>query len=274
MKSVLAALLGLLIALPLELRADDLRHLQSVASSKYHRLESATVDRDFHIYIALPDDYDAAAEGSYPAIYILDGGALYPMLLGYYRYLRLAEDVPDSIVVGISYGNDDFSNGNYRSTDYTAPAADRDYWGGAAVFQQMLETELLPYIESTYRADSAERVIFGQSIGGQFVLYSALTNPDLFHGHIASNPALHRNLPFFTQQRPSDAPSDTGSRLFVSSGSQDDPRFREPALQWMDYWSAQANTPWRLKVSTLDGHNHFSAAPIAFRDGLVWLFSE
>jgi predicted alpha/beta superfamily hydrolase len=38
-----------------------------------------------------------------------------------------------------------------------------------------------------------------QGLGGQFVLYTALTRPDLFWGHIASNPALHRNLPFYPE---------------------------------------------------------------------------
>ena len=57
--------------------------------------------------------------------------------------------------------------------------------------------ELIPLIESAYPSDDQQRIIFGQSLGGQFVLYTALTDPALFHGHIASNPALHRNLDFF-----------------------------------------------------------------------------
>ena len=97
-------------------------------------------------------------------------------------------------------GSDTFEGGNFRSTDYTAPSEERDYWGGAEKCQLFLSSELLPRIENDYRSDSSQRVIFGQSIGGQFVLYTALTESNLFWGHIASNPALHRNLPFFLQQ--------------------------------------------------------------------------
>lgn len=254
--------------------ADDLGHLQSISASQYHLLQSTTMGRDFHIYVALPDDYDLSGDRRYPAIYILDGGTLFPMLLGYYRYLRFAEEAPESIVVGISYGNDNFGDGNYRSTDYTAPATDRDYWGGAATYQEMLESELLPLIENSYRADPGKRAIFGHSIGGQFVLFTALTKPGLFHGYIASNPALHRNLPFFLQKPAARKTPGNDSRLFVGSGSRDDPRFREPAVRWMNHWSEQTDTPWQLEAVTLGGHNHFSAPPAAFRGGLKWVFVE
>lgn len=254
--------------------ADDLSHLQSVSGSRYHLLQSTSVGREFHIYVALPDGYESSGDRNYPVVYVLDGGALFPMLLGYYRYLRLAEEVPDAIVVGISYGNDNFNDGNYRSVDFTAPAAARDYWGGASTYQEMLESELLPLIEKTYQADAANRVIFGHSIGGQFVLYTALTRPGLFHGYIASNPALHRNLPFFLQRPGVRTTSSNNSRLFVGSGSKDDPQYREPAVKWMTHWSGRSDTPWQLEVATLDGHNHFSAPPAAFRGGLKWVFAD
>ena len=40
----------------------------------------------------------------------------------------------------------------------------------------------------------------------------------------------------------------------------DDPRFREPALAWIEHWTANEH-PWRLEARTLEGHNHFSALP-------------
>ncbi len=55
------------------------------------------------------------------------------------------------------------------------------------------------------------------------------------HGHIASNPALHRNLPFFLQEIEG---ADRGGRLFVSSAEDDDD------------------------------------APAAFRQGMFWIFGE
>jgi hypothetical protein len=251
--------------------ADDLARLQSFNNAHYYRFKSETLGRSFDIFVRLPESYDASKE-SYPAAYLLDGGITFPLLSGYYRYLSLSGEAPDMILVGISYGADAFEDGNFRGTDFTAPSPQAEHYGGAAAFQTALETELLPYIESKFRADPHRRLIFGQSLGGQFVLFTALTKPDLFWGHIASNPALHRNLPFFLDFD-FDEKDATSSKVFASSGSLDDDQFREPALEWFDHWSNEKK-PWRLKTVTLPGETHFSAAPAAFRQGVAWLFAE
>lgn len=249
----------------------DTRYLPAFGDSRYEHFRSTVIGRDFHIFVRLPDDYDQSADTQYPTIYLLDGGVQFPMLSTYHWYLGLADEVPDAIIVGISYGAIDFTDGNYRSTDFTAPAEDRDYWGGAAKFRRFLGDELIPHIESNYRARDDRRIIFGQSLGGQFVLYTALTEPDLFWGHIASNPALHRNLAFFLQRHSS---SRSASKVFVASGSLDEPRFRGPALEWMEHWSKIDDKPWQLGTMTLDGHTHLSAPPASFREGLAWLFAD
>jgi len=252
----------------------DARFLHGLGDSHYLQVESEVVGRDFHVYVMLPDDYDQDAEQTYPTIYVLDGGALFPLLVSYYGYLNFGEDVPDAIVVGISYGSDTFKGGNYRSTDYTAPSEERDYWGGAGTFQTFLSNELIPLVETNFRSRPDRRIIFGQSLSGQFVLYTALTEPKLFWGHIASNPALHRNLPFFLEHHWSAAPRGERSRLFVASASHDDEQFRVPALKWIEHWSGIEDTPWDLNTVTLEGHNHMSAPPASFRAGMRWLFSS
>lgn len=254
-------------------QAADERVLQSLYSldpSHYHRLEPEALGRPIHVVVKLPRDYSDNESASYPAIYLLDGGAVFPMLVGYYNYLLNEELVPEAMLVGLSYGAPDFEGGNYRSTDYTAPTDEREWWGGANAFQQVLEEDLLPLVESTYRADPERRILFGQSIGGQFVLYSALTRPGLFRGRIASNPALHRNLPFFLERH--GAEHSPGSKLFVSSASGDDPRFRVPARAWIDHWNGQPDPPWALRAVTIEGYGHFSVITEAFRQGLLWLF--
>ncbi len=248
----------------------DTRYLSAIADARYEHIESDIIGRGFHIFTRLPDDYEESGDTRYPTVYLLDGGVQFPMLATYQWYLNVGDEVPDAIVVGISYGALGFENGNYRSTDFTAPSEERDYWGGAADFQRFLGEELMPHLERTYRSRSDRRIIFGQSLGGQFVLYTALTKPDLFWGHIASNPALHRNLPFFLERHSS---SSSGSKVFVASGSRDAPRFREPALQWIEHWSSSDDKPWQLETMTLDGHTHLSAPPAAYRAGMTWLFA-
>ncbi len=252
--------------------AVDTRFMQGLGDTRYERIASANVGRSYHVFTMLPYGYETSIDETYPTVYVLDGGALFPLLVAYYRYLNFGEEIPDAIIVGISYGSDTFEGGNYRSTDYTTNSPEREYWGGAEKFQSFLSEELLPHIEKNYRSRPDRRVIFGQSIGGQFVLYTALTRPDLFWGHIASNPALHRNLPFFLEQH-GKASAGERSRLFVGSGSLDFPRYRAPTLEWIEHWSANKDRPWQLKTVILDGHSHMSAPPASFRQGMMWLFS-
>ena len=254
--------------------AVETRFLQGLGDTRYQRVDSETLGRPFHIFVMLPDGYDQTPGENYPTIYVLDGGALFPLLAAYYRYLNFGEEIPDAIIVGISYGSANFEDGNYRSTDYTAKSSERDYWGGADKFQRFLRDELFPIIETDYRSRTDRRVIFGQSIGGQFVLYTALTKPDLFWGHVASNPALHRNLPFFLQRYGKAEKAGEQPRLFVGSGSEDDPRFRIPTLEWIEHWSTRSDNPWQLKTMDLAGHTHMSAPPASFRQGMSWIFSK
>lgn len=243
--------------------------LHGLGDVRHHQIESENAGHRYDILVGLPSDYDE--ESRYPVVYVLDGGSLFPMLRSYHLYLRLGDEMPDVIMVGVSYGTGDWQKGNNRSHDFTAPSDEREFWGGAGDFLAFLDTELIPAIEARYPADPARRVLFGQSLGGQFVLFVAQTRPGVFWGHIASNPALHRNLEFFLETRPEAAkPS---SRVFVASGSGDDPRFREPALEWIRAWSGRADLPWDLETFTLAGHSHFSAPPAAYRAGMRWLFT-
>jgi len=251
----------------------DTNLLQSLGDVEYHELKSAQLKRSFHIFVDLPEDYRDSGQ-NYPTIYLLDGGNTFPLMAAHHHYLRFGDEAPAVILVGISYGAGTFEEGNWRSTDYTAPSEERDFWGGASVFQALLEGELLPMIEATYRSDPARRVIFGQSLGGQFVLFNALSKPGLFFGHIASNPALHRNLPFFLKWHGEKEFTPPLSRVFVSSGEFDDPRFRGPALEWFNYWQTVSPRPWTLETRTLAGQTHLSATPEAFRQGLGWIFAE
>ena len=251
--------------------ADDFEFIQGLRDTEYQLVESDIVGRPFHIYVMLPETYGDEPDRAYRTIYLLDGGSSFPLLAGYYRYLRFTDETEESIFVAISYGSNSFEGGNYRSTDFTAPSEERDWWGGAPRFQEFLADELMPMVESNYRSDAANRIIFGHSLGGQFVLYTAQTRPGLFRGHIASNPALHRNLGFYLEPV-SEKSSD--SLLFIGTGSQDAERYREPLGRWIEHWTAVEDKPWRLKVQVLADHTHVSAIPAAFWRGLVWFDSQ
>jgi len=264
-----------LLAGPLPADSFDPSGLQGLGDTRYHRFESARLGHPLHLYVRAPESAAQNPGQRFPTVYLLDGGVNYPLLSAYYHYLRIGGEVPEMILVGLSYGSDTFEGGNFRSSDYTAPSKEREWWGKAPEFHSVLKSELLPMIESEYPSDPGRRIVFGQSLGGQFVLFSALTKPELFWGHIASNPALHRNLDYFLDWKGTGDASREATRLFVTEAEFDDPVFREPAMEWFKYWSKPGREkPFVLEFRTLGGHSHLSAATASFRQGLLWLFSS
>jgi len=268
-------LLAALLALPFTGTGGetDFTHLQAIARAEHHRVTATEPDGTYHVYVRVPESYEADGDTVYPTLYILDGGNLFPLLAGYYRYLELGGEVPPLILVGISYGTDYFRRGNQRNRDYTAEAPEPEYWGGADAFRRLLREEVVPLVEARYRSDRARRLVIGQSLGGQFVLHTALYEPTLFWGHIAVNPALHRNLErFLAAPRTAAEPPAERPRVYVASAEHDPPRLRGPALEWIGHWLVREERQWDLQAETLPGETHFSAAPAAFRRGVRWLF--
>ena len=217
--------------------------------------------RDFHILVRLPPGY-AESGRVYPMVLLLDGGILFPMLAPYQLMMEVQGSADQAIVVGVSYGGLGYSNGNLRGTDFTAPSSEVDYYGGAADYQAFLADELLPRLRRAYRVDASKTLLLGQSLGGQFAIHAALNRPELFSTYVAVNPALHANLEYFlSSQRP---PVEAQTRLVVALGSEDDPRFRRPALEWLEAWEGRTHRPFALEVLPLPGEHHATSAPAAY----------
>lgn len=236
----------------------------------YFKLDSNAVGRPFHIYVRLPPDYDERPDTRYPVVYVLDGDSLFPILAANHLFLNFDEGLPEAIVVGIAYGSFEFPV-NRRGYDYTPPDPGGDERrGGAPAFHTFLASELIPEVERRFRADSARRVLFGQSRGGQMVLYSAFTDPDLFWGRIASNPVLvPGRYRFFSPAAPA-ARDDLG--LVVTSGERDRPAIREDVLAWFDVWEDRDDAPWAIRAATMEGATHSADSAASYRLGMLWLF--
>jgi len=248
----------------------DVSYLQGLGDVRHHVVTREPDRPPYHLYVRVPEEH-ADDEARFPTVLLLDGGLTFPLLAAYYHYLRLAGEVSPAILVGISYGTDDWREGNRRSEDYTGPSPERDFWGGAEAFDAWLADSVLPFVESTYRADPARRILFGHSIAGQFVLFEVLHRPGRFAGLIASNPALHRNLQFFLESPRRGAGPGAVPRLMVVEGSLDDARFAVPREEWLQSWGDRDQRPFDLRVLRIEGETHLSLVPAAFRHGMRWL---
>ena len=269
MRFIAQLLIATAVCLPLSNSeaSDELDHLFGMAPVETFTLASETVGRDFHIYVRKPLRYDEV-DCEWPVVYLLDGGILFPMLSPYQLMMEIDGLAPPVVMVGISYGGLGFSNGNYRSTDYTAPADEPDYFGGAFAYQNFLADELIPRIEADYRIDQADSLILGQSLGGQFTLLTALARPELFGHYLSINSALHANLDYFLGLEPADR--NQGTPLMITRSTEEEPRFSGPLQQWLTDWRDGDDPSLDLETRWLAGQHHASSAPAAYRAAMGW----
>ena len=248
-----------------------LDHLPALRGGYFPLVDQAT-GRTHHVYVRLPEGYDAEPGRRWPVVVLLDGDSLFPLLAPTHLFLSYDEGLPDAIVVGIAYGSFDPAI-NKRHYDFTAKGADTaPDQGGAAAFHAFLRGQLLPAVEGRYRVDPARRVLLGQSRAGYFVLWSALQDPDLFWGRIASNPSP---APAHEQLYRDPAPhrrDDLG--MVVASGARDTAARVAHAKEWAATWTGRTDAPWQVELVVLPGGTHAASIGEVYRRAMLWLFDE
>lgn len=247
--------------------SEALDRLFGMGPAQSFTIHSRTLERDFHIYVRLPTGYEES-ECDWPVVYMLDGGILFPMLAPYHFMMEIDELAPPAVLVGISYGGLGFANGNLRSTDYTAPAPEPDYYGGASVYQQFLEKELIPRVTKEFRVDHERSLVVGQSLGGQFTLYTALTRPQLFGAYLSINPALHQNVEYFLDLEAS--PVEEPTPILITRASEEHEQLQLALDRWLEHWQSTESHALDISVETLENQHHASSAPAAYRFAVEW----
>ncbi len=168
----------------------------TVPGSRVSMLPSSASDREYKVFVALPLSYSEKPDATYPVVYVVDGSVFFDLVTTTARWLALAREMPEVIVVGIDSGTDwadDLEEwGSLRAINLTPT----EIWaipgsGGAGGFLAFIEQDLIPHIDANYRTDPADRTIGGHSLGGLFSLYALFHAPETFNRYIASSPSLH-----------------------------------------------------------------------------------
>ncbi|MBN8529872.1 MAG: alpha/beta hydrolase [Caulobacterales bacterium] len=268
MRLLLGLTILLLAAMPV--RAQETAPTPAAMRGDYFFVSSTEIGRGFHIYVRYPEGYDPSARRLYPTVYVTDGDSLFPMLAPVQLFLHYDDGLPEMLMVGIAYGGFDPSV-NRRNIDFQTPG-DGVEQAGAEAFQRFLVEELIPRIEARYRSDPQRRILFGQSRGGAFVLYSAVTDPDRFWGRIASNPSITSGIESLLS--PAAPATRRDLNLIVASGTRDRTDLQSEAALWLSDWEARPSRPWMLHGVRIEGGTHAADAPAAYRQGMARLFGQ
>jgi predicted alpha/beta superfamily hydrolase len=251
--------------------------LPALSGERFILNSEAIPGRRYHVHVRLPPDYADHPDRRYPVVYLLDGDSLLPMLAPLHLFMTYEDRVPEVIMVGIGYGT--FGEGNRRSDDYHIPlpgGAVPD-GGGAPAFARVLNEELVPQIDARFRTNPEQRILMGQSMGGQFVLWSAWNEPDAWYARMVSNASLGDAAAYFenwpTERQSTRRSTARGSILLYASGTADRPRLRAEALAFRQRWQYQRDLPFGFEWTDIPGGTHGAEAGRVYRWAMRMLYA-
>ena len=222
----------------------------ALANTQHHNLTSEITGRTYQISVALPENY-ATSNKTYPVLYAVDANSEFGTVVETARLLRLEETVPELIIVGIGYPVGYFTNTTELRNVDLSPTEDPGLLpegsGGGPEFLDFIRRELIPLVELEFRANPADRALFGHSFGGLFALYALLEGQETFHRVIAASPSVGWDDRVIFQMESSYAESHDSLpvRLFLSSG----------LLEDNEEWGESASHV-REMVTVLESHNY------------------
>lgn len=169
--------------------------------SAYYHFSVSTFDsvdgrRHYKVWTGVPDKRPPPA--GYPVLYLLDGNAAMDKLSE--PLLKQLSAGTPPVIVAVGYQTALPFDVIARAYDYTPPVPNlpspdlhgREN-GGAHLFRDLLEDNIVPNVEKGLKIDQSKRGIWGHSYGGVFVLDTYLSSSSLFHLYYSASPSLNQN---------------------------------------------------------------------------------
>ena len=264
----------------------------SIPATHTRVVYSAMANDSYLISVALPFHYDERPDIVWPVIFVLDGNMHFNMVVDMVRFMNIrvefCNELPDALIVGIGYPVTgtltdmlyhvmhlrmrDFVLGREESGEAFMqdhfPIAAPIPSGNGLGFMQFLRQELIPLVETDYRADPADRTLLGHSMGANFALYTLFHHPDLFQRCVAASfdPMLDQEQAFaeYNDNLP------VRLHLVWEGISQQDlagPR------SLVDRLTTRRYDGLRITHETIVG-THCAMVPFAYQSGLEQVFSN
>jgi predicted alpha/beta superfamily hydrolase len=253
-----------------------------LSNTVMHVLPAKAVADTFQIVVALPSSY-ASSSSSFPVVYLLDSDKSFGMARDIVNWLSWSRELPQVIVVGISYGGTNKQWWDKRTRDYLPTRDTSGIWGskwpyagGGEAFRTFLKSELFPFIEKTYRTIPNDRTIVGISFGGVFASYVLFTDPSMFSRYIISGPALiwdnkrafTYESKFFSHQK------SISATVFTSIGLEDTDDIIQPWREFNKVIASRKYENLRWIVLEFPDETHISVFPAALARGLKTVFAK
>jgi predicted alpha/beta superfamily hydrolase len=265
---------------PADASAADTVQRRVIENTEVRALPRSANGRDYLLYVALPDSYAEHPGARYPVLYLCDGYWDFNLVKGFYGNLLYDKVVPEFILVGFGYAGEKPDYGVLRRWDYTPvpedrPGPDAGASGHAREFLDVIEHEMIPFVERQYRVNPSYRVLGGSSLGGLFTLYTALTKPSLFQAYIAPSPAVSwaddwlfgYEEAFFKRGEP------LRGRLFMTGAGDESPKFLEAVRRFDTRLRERAYPGMAYTFRLIDGERHAGTKAESYNRGVRFAFA-
>lgn len=238
-------------------------------------IQDSQSNRQYELYIKLPEDYLESEDVSYPVLYFTDAVWHIELLSASTAFL-----MEDAILVGISWQTDideelkaDVGAYASRFRDYTVtessnPQRQAKYqFGQAEQHLAFIRNDVIKHVENNYRADPDSRSYFGYSAGGSFGAYILLAQPDTFKNYILGSPSLRNAAEI--EARVERKHGNMDANVFISYGS-----LEEELGGHVDNFIASLNSRQDKSLSitqTVIEGSHQTAFPMTGVRAVTWL---
>lgn len=233
----------------------DFYSMQTLGQRYIYNSQYFEETREIHIYRS---GVDAALESdSLLTIYVFD--AQYPPMFNLFcsTFEMVYPDVP-CVIVGVFNSN--------RQSELTPPYTDFDSVSGydnpgkADSLLLSLKNELIPFIKGKY-GTSSRIILAGHSLGGTFVTYAMLTDPDLFRcilavspNYVYSNKMMIDRIARFADERSGNWPL----YIYLANGKTDrlEETFRPEIKKANDIFSRCSGIVLNYDSLNIEKHSH------------------
>jgi predicted alpha/beta superfamily hydrolase len=275
----------LLFLIPFQINGqnDMIREVARPFESKKHiagsieerTLYSNETNSAFLLTVYLPPSY-TDTQKKYPLMIINDASLVIGMAQSTFDCLTLLQEVPEVIVVGITYPQDnnlEITRNRFR--DMTPTHSDGfEPSGKADSYIAFIKNELFPYIENNYRVDTTDKCFFGHSLGGLLGAHILVDQPDLFNRYILGSPSLFWDN-FEVVKRLSNKSSISAVNLkavYTYVGGDEGDMMINPLNKFNEFLRIKTGNSIKSHNQVYQGEGHMSVIPAAFSSAVKFVY--
>ncbi|NAS13695.1 serine hydrolase [Poritiphilus flavus] len=246
-------------------------------------IKDTKANKNYELYIKLPEGYSENTDVAYPVIYYTDAIWHIEVLSAATEYM-----LKDVILVGISWQldiNEDLLKErgkhvsrfrDYSMKEHDNPEIQAKYQlGQASKHLEFIKNDVIKYVDNNYRTDPDSRTYFGYSLGGEFGAYILLTQPQTFDNYIIGSPSIKNEVPYLSElyskfnASRTDKNNSLNANVFLSYGTLEE----DAAKSIEDFYSLlrkRRDVGLAIHKEVIEG-NHESGFPMTAIRSIAWL---